>query len=195
LPNNLFRKKQLFSILGEKCGLELLEAGARPEELDAQHARLNRIQEELRYLEELQTKLLVYSPVGGFVSTPHFRELVDQFFNEGDAVLLVEDIAGLEAEVQLDEQAARRVTEEQSVVLRPRAVPLKRIAAHVRRVSVAADASETGSTVTVYCALDEPSPLLRPGMSGYARIHTGKRPVGAILLDRLLRHLRTDYWL
>jgi hypothetical protein len=31
-------------------------------------------------------------------------------------------------------------------------------------------------------------------MTGYGRIYTGRRPVGAILLDQALRWLRTECW-
>jgi hypothetical protein len=31
-------------------------------------------------------------------------------------------------------------------------------------------------------------------MTGQARVYTGARPVGAILLDRALRLLRTEFW-
>ena len=32
------------------------------------------------------------------------------------------------------------------------------------------------------------------GTTGYARIICGRRPVGAIVLDRSLRYLRTEFW-
>src|SRR5262249_19655814 len=50
--------------------LALLEAGSRPEEVEAERARLARLQEEVRYLEQLPDKLLVPSPVPGLVTTP-----------------------------------------------------------------------------------------------------------------------------
>jgi hypothetical protein len=31
-------------------------------------------------------------------------------------------------------------------------------------------------------------------MTGYARVDTGRRPIGAILLDRILRFVRTEFW-
>jgi hypothetical protein len=35
---------------------------------------------------------------------------------------------------------------------------------------------------------------LRPGMSGWAKIDCGRRPLGAILLRRVARYLRTEVW-
>ena len=47
------------------------------------------------------------------------------------------------------------------------------------------------ATLRVYEAVYH---ALKPGMTGYARVDTGRRPVGAILADRLMRYLRTEFW-
>ena len=46
----------------------------------------------------------------------------------------------------------------------------------------------------VYCRLRSETADMRPGMSGYARIYTGRRPIGEILIDRAMRFLRTEFW-
>jgi hypothetical protein len=48
--------------------------------------------------------------------------------------------------------------------------------------------------VTVYCRLEEPENVLRPGMTGYARIACGRRPIGEILAERIQGFLRTEFW-
>jgi len=48
--------------------------------------------------------------------------------------------------------------------------------------------------VTVYCRLDDRAADLRPGMTGYARVSTSRRSIGAIVTDRALRLLRTEFW-
>jgi len=48
--------------------------------------------------------------------------------------------------------------------------------------------------VTLYCRLGNEGPDLRPGMTGQARVFTGRRSVGEVLLDRGLRLLRTEFW-
>jgi multidrug efflux pump subunit AcrA (membrane-fusion protein) len=180
-----------------ESALTVMEAGSRPEEINAQQARVNRLREELRELEERQRQLVVCSPVGGLVTTHRFCEKVGSHFQAGDLILLVEDPSSLEAEIRLDEQAVRRVHNGQTATLRPRAVPLEKVSAVVRRVAdaaVPAEAAGSASRVHVNCILDRSTERLRPGMSGYARIDTGRRPVGAILIDRLLQNLKTEYW-
>ena len=50
------------------------------------------------------------------------------------------------------------------------------------------------SQVTVYCRLDRADPALQPGMTGYARIDAGSRPIGRVLFDRVAGLLRTEFW-
>ena len=84
--------------------LTLLEAGTRPEEIEAAQAHLARLQEELRYSEGLQEKLLIHSPTSGLVVTPRVKEKVGQYFEEGDLICEIEAPAVLEAQIILSEQ-------------------------------------------------------------------------------------------
>ncbi|MCI0461479.1 MAG: HlyD family efflux transporter periplasmic adaptor subunit [Gemmataceae bacterium] len=174
--------------------LTLLEAGTRPEEIDAERARLARLQEEARYLERLQNKLQVASLVSGVITTPRLKEKVGQYVREGELICLIEETAGLEAEISVAEQDVARVEPGQVVELKARALPYQTFLAQVDRIAPTAGRGEVQSSVIVYCRLAEASAALRPGMTGYARISTGRRSLGEILSDRTLRYLRTEFW-
>jgi multidrug efflux pump subunit AcrA (membrane-fusion protein) len=177
-----------------QAALNLLEAGSRPEEIEAERARLARLQEETRYLEKLQIKTSVTSPVPGVVSTPHLSDKIGQYLREGDLICQVEEPAVLEVEITISEQEAARVKPGQRVELKARALPFETFACSVCRVAPVAGRGDVQSTLTAYCSLEEVSAELLPGMTGYARVYSGKRPVGAFLLDRALRFLRTEFW-
>jgi hypothetical protein len=80
------------------------------------------------------------------------------------------------------------------VELKARALPFDLFDSHVDRLAPVAAKGDVQSSVTVYCRLHESSTDLRPGMSGNARIYSGHRPVGAILLERAMRFVRTEFW-
>jgi putative peptide zinc metalloprotease protein len=174
--------------------LRLLEAGTRPEEIDAESARLARLEEEACYLESLAGKLPVVSPVGGVIVTTRLKEKVGQYLREGELIAVVEESAVLEAEVAVAEQEAARVQPGQPVELKARVLPYATLAASVDRIAPAASHGETQSTVTICCRLEAPPPELRSGMTGHARIYSGPRPLGLFLADRALRYLRTEFW-
>jgi multidrug efflux pump subunit AcrA (membrane-fusion protein) len=179
-----------------QAALHLLEAGTRPEEVEAERARLARLHEEARYLEGLQAQLLVQSPVGGVITTARLRERLGQYLREGELICQVEEPAALEAEVALPEEEVARVQPGQPVRLKARALPFETFTARVDRIAPAAVRGDAQSTVIVYCRLPLPpdGAALRPGMTGYARVYTGRRPVAGFLLDRALRFFRTEFW-
>jgi hypothetical protein len=87
-----------------------------------------------------------------------------------------------------------RVRPGQAVKLKARAMPFQTFRTEVDRIAPAAGKGEAQSNLTVYCRLDNHAASLRPGMSGHARIATGTRSPGLILVDRTLRYLRTEFW-
>jgi multidrug efflux pump subunit AcrA (membrane-fusion protein) len=185
------RDKELADARGT---LALLEAGTRPEEIEAERARLARLQEEARYLERLQEQLPVASPVAGLIVSARLKEKVGQYVREGELICVVEEPSALEAEILLAEQDMARVQPGQAVALKARALPFETFPIRVDRLAPSAARGDGLSTVTVYGRLEGSPTELRPGMTGHARIWTGQRCVGAVLLDRALRYLRTEFW-
>jgi multidrug efflux pump subunit AcrA (membrane-fusion protein) len=177
-----------------EAALKLLEAGTRPEEIVAERARLARIEAEVCYLERLQRQLTVATPISGTITTARLKERAGQYVREGDLICLVEAPGTIEVEISLPEQEAARVRPNQSVRLKARAQPFKTFETQVSRIAPAAAAGEVQSHVAVYCTLDDQAAEIKSGMTGQARISTGRRPIGAILLHRVLRFIRTEFW-
>jgi multidrug efflux pump subunit AcrA (membrane-fusion protein) len=122
------------------------------------------------------------------------KEKVGQYLREGELICVVGGPSALEAEVSITEQDVARVRAEQRVRLKARALPFETFATQVDRIAPAAGPGEVQSSVTVYCRLEHAPAHLRPEMTGYARIATGRRPIGAILQERALRFIRTEFW-
>jgi multidrug efflux pump subunit AcrA (membrane-fusion protein) len=174
--------------------LTLLEAGTRHEEIEAERARLARLQEDARYLEGLRDRLPIQSPVAGLIVTPRLKEKFMHFVREGEVIAVVEEPTVLEAEIMLAEQDVARVEAGQSVELKARALPFDIFRARVDRIAPAAARGDVQSTLVVYCQPEGPTTELRSGMTGHARVFTGRRSLGGFLLDRALRFIRTEFW-
>jgi hypothetical protein len=78
--------------------------------------------------------------------------------------------------------------------LKARALPYATFQAEVERIAPAATSGEHQCTVVVYSRLVNGSTHLKPEMTGYARIYCGKRPIGQIGLDYVMRLVRTEFW-
>jgi multidrug resistance efflux pump len=174
--------------------LRLLEAGARPEELEAMRARRGRLAEEQRYRESVRDKSLVASPVAGVLMTPRLREKVGQYVREGDVLCLVEEPGALRIEITLPEEEAARAQAGQVVGLKPRALPGETLWAQVEQVASRAEPGDGQATLLVTCGLEAGGAAVRPGMTGFARVYTGRRPLGEALAERLRRFLGVEFW-
>jgi hypothetical protein len=153
-----------------------------------------RLEEDIRYLEELQEKLVVLSPVPGVVTTPRLREKCGQYVREGEIIGVVEVPYVFEVEITLVEEDFSRVEVGQTVRMKARSLPFETLQARVDRIAPAAASGDARSTVTVYCRIECTGKELESGMTGHARITTLRRPIGAILFDRAYRLLRTEFW-
>lgn len=179
-----------------QSALSLLTAGARPEEIDAERARMARLMEELGYYSGLQKKLKLSSPVAGLITTPRFQEKVGQYLEKGALICTIESLATLEAEVSIPEDEAEGVEVGQTVELKARAFPLQTFPAKVDRIAPVA-VSVVGApqgTITMYCRVDNPEGALRSGMSGFGRVYRSKQPLASIMGRRALRYVRTEFW-
>jgi HlyD family secretion protein len=185
------RDKELAEARG---ALSLLEAGSRPEEIEADRARLDRLREETCCLQRVQARLLLSSPVSGLITTPHLKEKVAQYVHEGDLIAVVEEPTALEAEVALPEEEMAQVQIGQVVSLKARALPFDTFAARVKRIAPSARPDNARRTVTLSCELEIADGTLRPGMTGHARVFTGPQSVATVLLRKALRYIRTEFW-
>src|SRR5205085_1463998 len=122
------------------------------------------------------------------------HQRVGQWFHEGELICVIEDSSNLEVDVAVDEQEASRVELGQSADLKVRALPFQTFNASVDRIAPSAVPGEVQSTIHVYLRLDNANGDLKPGMSGHARIHGGKRQLGSVLTEKVMRFLRTEVW-
>lgn len=192
------REKELAD---SQAALTLLEAGARPEEIAAEQARLARFQEELAYHESLQDKVFLHSPVAGLMTTSRMMEKIGQYFEKGALICTVEESGMLEAEIAVGEDEVTGVKIGQLVELKARALPLHTFKAHVERVAPAAVGNDVpGATANresrfiVYCRVENTEGRLRSGMTGYGRVYRAQQSAGTMLINKLLRYVRTEFW-
>lgn len=178
-----------------KAALTLLEAGSRHEDIDAEQARLRRLEEELSHFLHQQEKQIVVCPVSGTIVTPRFKEKIGSFVERGMPLCVIEDLHSLEAEISVSEKDARVLVKGQPIALKPRSLPLTTLTATVDRIAPAVQTDLTGAsrTVTVYCDVDNRDGLLRTGMTGYARIRSDQRPLALLMFHAGLRLLRTEF--
>lgn len=187
------RKKELADV---EAALKLLQAGSRPEEIEAEQARLARIKEELTHLLDTRGKLEILSPWSGLMTTARMKEKIGQYFEKGALICILEDSEGLEAEIALPEQEVAGVEAGQTVELKARALPFRTFSARVDRVAPRAEIEQGAlqGKVIVYCRLDKSDIGLLAGMTGMGRVFRGEMPLATIGAHKAMKYLRTEFW-
>ena len=189
--------------------------GARPGEIDAARSELRALEVQRRALEDRRARLVIRSPDSGVVATPQaaLHELLHRHVEPGDLLAKVYDDRMLTAEIAVSEQDIADVRVGQRVAMRARAQPGVTFRGTVQSVAVAAEPT-SGSTpgsastanssaaaaavaprrVLVTTSIDNRDLLLRPEMTGQAKIVCGRRSVAGLIARRLARTFKVDFW-
>jgi len=193
-----------------KARLDVLLHGTRPEDIDATRAQVDGLETQRRYLEEQLRLLTVVSPVAGIVATPsrELHEMRGQLVTKGALIAKVYDVNTVTVQITIPEKEIADVHVGQGVVLRSRAYPDASFHGTVTAIATAAEGSSSaggapaaksssssvGGTFIVTTQIDNHSLLLKPGMTGQAKISCGKIRIVDLVRRRLARTLKVEFW-
>ena len=178
----------------EQAALALLEAGTRSEEIESAQAAVDRLREEISYLENQRSRLSIKSPVAGVVTTDRLKRKIGSYFEEGDLIGEVENLERLEVVIAIDEDQAANVELGQQVELKARSQPFDVFEVKVERIAPRAETGDVQSKVHIYCKLNDSYGRFRSGMTGYARVECNKATIASVLYKKCLRLIRTEFW-
>lgn len=179
--------------------LKLLLAGSRPEKIEATAAEVTRLESQRNYMVEQIALTEVKSPISGVVTTPKLEERLGQQVNKGDLVAEVYDLSSVIAEIAVPEKEISEIEVGYPVVLKARAFFKADFKGEVVSIAPAVTKDEAGAaflekTIRVTTRIENPSMLLKPDMTGMAKVYCGQRRVIDILTRRLARYVRVEFW-
>jgi len=180
-----------------KDKLNLLLAGSRREEIEAIEAEVSRLQAHQRYLQEQLQLLKVLSPIAGVVTTHKLKDKTGQAVKKGDLIAEVHEMKTLTIEIAIPEKEIADISEGQKVVLKARAYPGMNFEGKVTSIAPIATKPEdwkTERSVLVTTQLDNAGLLLKPEMTGNAKIYCGQQRLIDLVTRRLIRYIRVEFW-
>jgi putative peptide zinc metalloprotease protein len=200
-----------------KDQLKLLVSGTRPEDIEATRAQIEQFKADQRHLGEQRRMLTVYSPSTGVVATPtlQLKQLTHQLVKKGELVAKIFDLRTVTAQIAVDEKDIADVQVNQKVLLRARAFPDEVFYGTVNFVSTSVlggtgtssggeaapspvtsltSSSNTKRTILVTTQIDNHSLLLKPEMTGQAKILCGRRRALDLVTRRLAHTVKVEFW-
>jgi multidrug resistance efflux pump len=177
--------------------LKLALAGSRKEEIDASKAELSRLNATRQHLEEQLQLLSIHTPISGIVTTHKLKEKIGRSVKKGDLITEIHEMNTVMAEIAILEKEIGEVKVGQTVSLKVRAYPDRMFTGTVRAIAPVAtlpDDSRADRTVLVTTQLDNADQLLKPEMTGHAKIRAGERRLWDIVSRRLIRYVKVEFW-
>lgn len=157
-------------------------------------------EKQLEVYKKQKEELTIKSPIDGTVLTLKTDLLLGQNFNRGDTVAIIGNLSKVRVNLQLPEEDRAYVKEGQKVTARIRARPDEVFVGDVQEI--APITSETGEQTNkrriwdIGMGLGNPQGTLRPGMTGYAKIHTNQwRPFILLAWDEIYKSFRLDRYI
>jgi len=196
-----------------KGKLGVVLAGNRREEIEATRAQTALSEAQRQYLEEQISRLKVVSPITGIVTTPsqELKEMPGRLVKKGDLIAKVYDVKTITVETPISEKDIADVKVGQKVAIKFRSYPQQTFYGSVTSVATTAQGASSEKPASAAASAQSPSPtketmflvtnvidnsslLLKPEMTGKAKIFCGKRTTFDLMKRRLAHMLRVEFW-
>jgi multidrug efflux pump subunit AcrA (membrane-fusion protein) len=161
-----------------------LKDGAKPEELRMAQAEVEGLKAAAELLEEQVRASEIKSPISGIVTT----------VKSDTNFLTIENIDTVRVMIHLSEKDMDVVKPGLRVKTKVRSYPFTSFYGEVTRVSHQSENIDTRQVFLVTSKVGNQDYLLRPGMTGHAKIYCGKRSLINILTRKIIRYLRVEIW-
>src|SRR5262249_31871541 len=168
--------------------------GSRPEEIRQTQADVAKLEAELKLLDEELGKTDIRAPIDGIVATPFIERKLDQHLEAGDEFCRIVDSGSVTVEMQVPEKELADVRPGNLVMVRVRSFPNEDFSGAVDFIAPVAQTVSGQQMVTVRTELKNENHLLKPDMTGVARIYCGERRIADLITRRLRSWIRTEFW-
>jgi putative peptide zinc metalloprotease protein len=172
----------------------LVKAGATQEQLLAAKAELLRWTEERNLWLDKYEKSFLYMPIDGKLTTMYLKQRTGEYLNTGESFAVVEDTSSVLAEIEVPEFDSGVIKLDSKVRVRVWAYSDEIFVGHVQSIQSNIEERSFGNVVKVVTILDNSDQRLKTGMTGYAKISAGTRPVWQVLFLTILRFVQVEMW-
>ncbi|MFQ5790429.1 MAG: efflux RND transporter periplasmic adaptor subunit, partial [Acidobacteriota bacterium] len=162
---------------------------------EAQHAIIRKLEAEVARLEDLLERSRIHAPISGTLTTYRFQEKVGEYLEEGDFVCEIADDDRVVIEMPVAEKEIDAIQMGFPVKFKVRGYPYRSFHAQVAEIAPVATPGDKTSSVLIRAVVDNPDHILKPGMTGVAKVYCGRTFVAHVLTRDLIRFIRTEFWL
>lgn len=174
--------------------LDVLMAGYRSEKIKAAGAEIERLAASRDFLTEQIARTEIRSPITGVVATRHLKDRLHEYVEVGDEICLVVNYRTLLLEMPVSEKDVSHVKVGQRVKFRARSIPQIAFHGKVTAVARVATSNSDRKVFVLSSEVDNPDLILRPGMTGNAKVYCGKKSFIYLWTRKIIRFIRVEFW-
>jgi putative peptide zinc metalloprotease protein len=181
-----------------KAELEVVRAGKSREEIERERARTAELQAQVRQAQRDLERARVIAPIAGVVVTEYPERLEGTQASVGQTLVTLHDAAMMRVAIRVPEREIADVQVNNRVELRVQSRPGLTYAGQVEEIAPVVTAADKETLlpdhVLVHSRAANEEGYLKPGMNGEARIICGDRTIVGLMMRRLVRWMRIEFW-
>lgn len=178
--------------------LDVTLAGKSAEEIERAKAAVEGLRAQVRQAEEDLAQTEIRAPIAGVVVTPRPERLLGTHVVPGAALLSIQEYGTLDVDIQVPEKELGEIRIGLPVELKVLGYPDRTYTAEVIEIAPVVTAGEAElaamTHMVVRCRMNDAEGLLKPGMTGEARISCGERTLMSLFTRRLRRWVKVEFW-
>jgi multidrug efflux pump subunit AcrA (membrane-fusion protein) len=134
------------------------------------------------------------SPIAGIVATPHLETFVGRHLSRGDTLTQIVNTSAALVDVSVDQEEVALLGAGQTASMKLDSFPTRTFKGTVAVVSPTSQPQGDSRVFFARVNVFNPQGLIRTGMQGRAKVWTGWRPAGYVLLRRPAMWIWSKLW-
>ena len=165
-------------------------------ELHANRQQLASLHERRDILQREYDGMSVVAPRSGVVLGEDLQKMIGRRYGRGEEICRVGQLERFLLRIEVSEREIASVRLDSPVRFKLKTVAGRTFTGIVSKINAEPSVNQYGQKFyPVEVSVENADGLLRPGMTGFARISFGRQSIGLIVADKLWQALRPELWL
>ena len=165
-------------------------------ELHSNRQQLESLRQRHEILRHESEGMAIVAPKSGVVLGDDLRKMVGRRYNRGEEICRIGEIGKFLLKIDVNEREIGSVRLDSPVRFKLKTVPGRVFTGRVSKINAEPIPNQYAQRFyPVEVLIENPDGMLRPGMTGFARISFGRQSIGMILAEKVWQALRPELWL
>ncbi len=174
--------------------LDLVESGARPEDVAALEAQIAKAESQLAYHKARLSYTELRAVIAGRIASGSLQYSKGDYLEEGDVLATIENTEGVQVEIKVPEFDIGEVKVGMPVRVKTWAYPDLQFYGLVSRIAPVVEDSTYGKVVRVTTEITNHDGMFKSDLTGYGKIASETRPALLAFTRAIWRFITVEIW-